>query len=193
MLTPIRQQHTRWESYKARLKSDNILLYWLVDLIETVVVAFALALMIRHFVVQTSLVPTGSMIPTMMVGDRLFVNKFIYRFSTPHRGDIVVFKSPYKDKKDYVKRCIGLPGETIEIKRGVVYSNDIPLVLPGINVQEDYSYYGPTKVPTDNYFMLGDNRDNSSDSRVWGFVPKEDLLGKAFFTFWPFSRMQVLR
>jgi signal peptidase I len=193
MIKKIRTLLQNWNNYKLKLRQNNRSLYYLVDFVEAVVVALVFALIIRKYVIQTSLVPTGSMIPTMMIRDRLFVNKFVYRFSEPKRGDIIVFKSPYKDKKDYVKRCIGLPGEKIEVRKGVVYINDKQLVFPGVNVIRDYSYFGPVDVPADRFIMMGDNRPNSLDSRVWGFVDREDILGKAFFTFWPFSRMQMLK
>ena len=189
----IRDYYFRWSHYKQELKQSSKMRYLVVDTVETILVALVLALVIRHYVIQVSLVPTGSMIPTLNVRDRLFVNKFVYRFKAPVRGDIVVFRSPHGDGKDYVKRCIGEPGDEIEIKRGYVYVNGKQLLLEGVNIHRDYSYYGPVIVPYDSYFMLGDNRGNSQDSRYWGFVPKKDLLGKALFTFWPFSRMYLLR
>jgi signal peptidase I len=202
MFSFVREKKEQWQKYKADVKKNRKSMYHLIDLLETVVVALILALIIRKYVIQTSIVPTGSMIPTLMIKDRLFVNKFIYRFKSPVRGDIVVFKSPYKDGKDYVKRCIALPGETVEIKRGQVYINGKHLILPGVNIllvtddgnsTELYKYFGPVEIPDKSYFMLGDNRGNSLDSRVWGFVPQKDLLGKAVFTFWPFSRMNLLK
>ncbi|MFC1770786.1 signal peptidase I [Candidatus Margulisiibacteriota bacterium] len=202
MFKTIREKNRQWKEFKANLKKKSFSLYILVDIVETVLVALILALIIRKYVIQTSIVPTGSMIPTMEINDRLFVNKFIYRFKQPERGDIVVFKSPYQDGKDYVKRCIGLPGDKLEIKRGQVYIDNEQLILPGVkillvtadgNANELYKYYGPVTIPEASFFMMGDNRGNSLDSRVWGYVPKEDLLGKAVFTFWPLSRMKVLK
>ncbi|MFC1752156.1 signal peptidase I [Thermoproteota archaeon] len=189
----LRETHSKWKTFKMDLKTKNRFIYEMVDWTETIIIALILALIIRKYIIQTSMVPTGSMIPTLNIGDRLFVNKFIYRFVMPKRSDIIVFKSPYKNKNDYVKRCIGLPGEKIQIIKGVVYINDKQLVLPGVNVQRDYSFYGPVSVPEKSYFALGDNRGNSQDSRVWGFVPENDLLGKAWFTFWPLNRMRLLR
>ncbi|MGE4169337.1 MAG: signal peptidase I [Candidatus Margulisiibacteriota bacterium] len=193
MIQAIKTKLKNWETYKKDLKAKSLVRYFLVDVVETVVVALAMALLIRTYIVQTSLVPTGSMIPTMMVGDRLFVNKFVYFFEKPKRSEIVVFKSPFHDGKDYVKRCIGLPGETVQLIDGELYINGKLTTLPGVNIQNDGANYGPITVPADSYFMLGDNRANSLDSRYWGFVPSQDLLGRAFFTFWPLDRMQVLR
>lgn len=193
MLRKMFKYHRKWQTYKWHLKHENRKKYLVVETIETVVVALILALIIRRYVVQTSVVPTGSMIPTLMIRDRLFVNKFIYRYKTPIRGDIVVFESPYDDGKDFVKRCIGLPGESVSIRDGYVYIEGKRLVMPGVNIKRDQSNYGPIIVPEYHYFMLGDNRAHSQDSRYWGFVPQDELLGKAFFTFYPLSRMRMLR
>ena len=126
-------------------------------------------------------------------GDRLIVNKLIYKFNAPIRGDIVLFKSPYNDGKQYVKRLIGLPNETIEIKRGMVYINNKLLVFPGVNINRDYSNLQKIVVPENSYFMLGDNRANSADSRVWGFVHKKDVIGEALFIYWPFDRIRWVK
>lgn len=188
----IRARYKRWQNFKTELKQKNKINFYLIDAIETILVALLLALILRQFVIQTSFVFSGSMEPTLQKGDRVFVNKFIYYFKTPKRGDIILFQSPYHDKKEFVKRLIGLPGETIIIKKGIVFINGKELLLPGINVRRDYSYYGPITVPKDSYFALGDNRANSADSRYWGFVPKNELIGKAIFIFWPISRIQKL-
>ena len=202
LINLIKQKHNSWLNYKANLKQKNRTYFTIVDTLETLLVALLLALVIRHYIVMSSVVPTGSMIPTLKIEpfhERLFVNKFIYRFSDPKRGDIVVFKSPFGDKKDYVKRCIGLPGDKLKIKKGIVYINNQVLMLPGVKVNRDYSYFDEVTVPKDCYFMMGDNRANSADSRFWkaygfsSFVPKKYLQGKAIFTFWPPNRMRVLR
>lgn len=191
----LRHYYQRWHTYKRALKTQNRLLYTGVDLVETLLVALCLALLIRHFIIMTSLVPSESMVPTFLVKDRLFVNKFIYRFHEPERGDIVVFKSPNGDGKDYVKRLVGLPNDVLEVKKGDIYINGVPVIFSGVTVLFDYDYYGPVIVPEGHYFMMGDNRANSLDSRRWTdpFVPRKDLKGKAWFTFWPISRMRVLR
>ncbi|MFA5879329.1 MAG: signal peptidase I [Candidatus Margulisiibacteriota bacterium] len=188
----IRARYKRWQNFKEDLKQKNKTSFYLIDAIETILVALLLALILRQFVIQTSFVFSGSMEPTLLKGDRVFVNKLSYYFTTPKRGDIILFQSPYHDKKEFVKRLIGLPGEKIIIKKGIVYINGKELMLPGINVRRDFCYYGPITVPKDSYFALGDNRSNSADSRFWGFVPKNELIGNAVFIFWPISRMQLL-
>ena len=193
MMTFVREKMRRWGKYKEDLKDRNLWSYHLVDTLEALAFAVVVALLIRTYVLQTSMVPSASMEPTLMVNDRLFVNKFIYRFTKPSRGDIVVFSSPFNDGKDYVKRCIALPGETVEVRKGVVLINGRELVLTGVNFNQDESDFLMVKVPDHAYFVMGDNRGNSNDSRFWGFVPEESLLGKALFTFWPFSRMRALR
>jgi signal peptidase I len=193
MLKFIRTPLNRWKTYKLELKARSKWLFFWVDTAETIIVAIGLALIIRQFLVQTSLVYSGSMIPTLQIGDRLFVNKVVYHIRDPKRGEIVLFKSPYKDGREFVKRLIGLPGETVEIRKGIVYINGSELNLAGVDIQRDYSFYGPEKIPSNSYFMLGDNRSNSADSRVWKYVPQSDLIGRAVITILPLNRMQFLR
>lgn len=191
MFTKYHALKSRWANYKAFLKSKSSVQFWVVETIESLTFALIFALLIRHFIIMVSVVPTSSMVPTLKVGDRLFVNRFIYRFTDPQRGDIVVFKSVVDDK-DYVKRLVGLPGETIEMRRGTVYVNGKELTFPGVNVQYDYDFQDPVTVPPGHYYMMGDNRAFSADSRIWGFVPRKNVEGQALFTFWPFNHMQLL-
>ena len=174
MFHSINQFKQKWVSTKEtiRIRSPKFgaLIHWL----ETLLGALIVALILRQFVIQSSLVFSGSMIPTLQsktstqFADRLIVNKLVYYFNNPTRGDVILFKSPYNDGKQYVKRLIGLPGETVEINRGMVYINDKLLVFPGITLRRDYSSLEKTVVPPKSYFVLGDNRGNSADSRVWG-------------------------
>lgn len=183
----------KWKQYKLDLSLRNKTAHSALNLTEGLLGALVIALLIKTFVIQVSLIPSGSMIPTMEIGDRLFVNKYIYRFTTPKRGDIVVFRSVGEtNSRDFVKRCVGLPGETVELKDGLVFIDGRYVDFPGVDVQRDYSDFGPYHVAANSYFMLGDNRGNSSDSRFWGVVPASHLEGKALFTFWPISRIQVL-
>lgn len=178
---------------------------------ESIVIAVILALFVRTWVVQAFKIPTGSMENNLLVGDHLLVNKFIYgptalgaaRTLLPvdgvHRGDVVVFKYPEDPERDFIKRVIGLPGETIEIREKKVYIDGKPLEEPYVHfLQPAGSYgefaafdvreqYGPVTVPLGHYFMMGDNRDNSQDSRYWGFLPREYIKGKALLVYWSFD------
>jgi len=168
--------------------------------IEPIVIAVILALIIRTFVVQAFKIPTGSMRPTLMEGDRIFVNKFIYRFKEPQRGDVIVFISPEDKKKDFIKRLVGLPGENVQISNGIILINGKP-VEKGSKLNKQYYYNtgdfgkeGATQtVPKAAYFVLGDNSSSSRDSRYWGFMPKKYLLGKAFLIYWPLNRIGIIK
>lgn len=185
---------------------------------ESILVAFIIAMIARTFVVQAFKIPTGSMEPTLhgdpKNGDRVLVNKYIYTLKKPQRGDIVVFKTMniqgLDPKKDYIKRLVGLPGDVIEIKRGHIYVNKKPLTQPDIFKKVYYTntdifrrplgeegQYGlegkAIRVPENHFFVLGDNSPVSRDSRYWGFVPAENLVGKAFLTYWPIPRIRLLK
>ena len=155
---------------------------------------------VRPFIVQAYKIPSGSMIPTLQIGDKLFVNKYTYRFHAPKNGDIAVFLFPDPDKshpkKDYIKRLVASEGETVEIRNGKIYLNDRPLTDPATFGKFYYYNHGPyadpgqeITVPKDSYFALGDNSANSTDGRFWGFVPKKNMIGKAVFRWWPPNRM----
>lgn len=164
---------------------------------ESIVIAVVLALLIRTFVVQAFKIPSGSMLPTLQIGDHILVNKLIYRFEKPSRGDIIVFKFPYGDGKDFIKRVIGLPGETIELRDKQVFINGQPLEEtyaiykdPHIltNPHSPRDNFGPVKVPEGHLFVMGDNRDQSMDSRFWGFLDMGKIKGKAFIIYWSWDR-----
>ena len=193
MIQTIRERYQKWKDYKQSLKQVSLLRYSLIETSESIIVALAAALFIRQFFFQSSYVFSGSMIPTMQIRDRLVVNKMIYHFRAPHRGEIVLFDSPYGDDKEFVKRLIGLPGETLEIKDGQTYINDKPIFFPGVIVRYDWTQLGPIEIPEDKFFVMGDNRANSADSRAWGFVDRDDFIGKGMITFWPISNIKVLR
>jgi signal peptidase I len=163
---------------------------------EAIVVALILTLIIRTFVVQAFKIPSSSMYPTLMKGDKLFVNKFLYRFRDPQRWEIIVFKYPEDPQKDFIKRLIATEGETVEIKGGIIYIDENPQELPEDienNIyynQEPFAGLGQKIiVPEDSYYVLGDNSSSSRDSRYWGFVPKKYMVGKAFFRWWPIHRV----
>lgn len=161
---------------------------WWRETLETVVWALVLALILRAFVVQAFWIPSGSMVPTLLPGDRVLVAKFWYHFTEPKRGQIAVFRYPVDPRRDFVKRVIGLPGETVEIRDGQVYINEEPIVEPYVQNRDFYNM-SSVKVPPGEYFMMGDNRPNSQDSRFWGFVPKGFLRGPVLFRYWPPSRI----
>lgn len=162
---------------------------WLRDLF----MAIALALAIIAFVYQPVKVEGNSMAPQLSDQERIFINKFIYKFESIQRGDIVVFRYPRDPGKSFIKRVVGLPGETVEIRRGVVYVNGVPLYEDYLPVQEnDLQSYPPTLLPPQHYFVLGDHRRSSNDSRAWGTVHRDYIYGKAVFAYWPPSRFGLI-
>ncbi|MDY2983976.1 MAG: signal peptidase I [Synergistes jonesii] len=166
---------------------------WWRETVETVLWAVVLALILRTFVIQAFWIPSGSMIPTLEIGDRVLVLKFWYNMPSvdPKRGDIIVFKYPIDPRRDFVKRIIGLPGDRIEMKNGSVYVNDNELFEPYVKNTDTYNMAALT-VPDKNYFCLGDNRPNSQDGRFWGFVPASFIKGPAVFRYWPLTRIGLL-
>ncbi len=164
---------------------------------ESLISAFILALIVLTFIARAFKIPSSSMFPTLQNGDRIFVNRFAYRFSKPRRGDIAVFIYPLDNKRDFIKRIAGLPGEIIEIRNGQIFINDKLVNNPSFVAANRYyslgTYgQGKTKVLENTCFVLGDNSMNSKDSRYWGFVPYENLKGKAFLIYWPPRRIQRL-
>ena len=168
--------------------------HWLFDWAETIVVALILALIIRAFFLQVFWIPAGSMEPTLEINDRIVVNKVIYHFREPKRLEIVVFRQvPLFDqsKKDLIKRLVGLPGERLQVKRGVILINGKP-VEEKHPLNQDYANFGPVTIPPDSYFVMGDNRPASADSRYWGFLPKKNLIGPAFLRLWPLTKFGLI-
>ncbi len=175
---------------------------------EAIIIAILIALFIRTFVVQAFKIPSGSMKPTLQIGDHILVNKFIYGIKIPYvrktlipitepkRGDIIVFIYPVDRTKDFIKRVVGIGGDVIEIKNKKIFLNGSPyddthgvytdkLVLP-LSIQPRDNF-GPVKVPEGSIFVMGDNRDQSYDSRFWGFVKLKDVMGKAFIIYWSWN------
>ena len=166
---------------------------WWRETIETVLWALVLALILRTFIIQAFWIPSGSMIPTLEPGDRVLVLKFWYSLPRmePKRGQIAVFKYPVDPRRDFVKRIIGLPGDTVEIKQGIVFVNGNEIIEPYVKNPDSY-YMDPLVVPDRSYFCLGDNRPNSQDGRFWGFVPRNFFRGPAVFRYWPLSRIGLI-
>jgi signal peptidase I len=164
---------------------------------EAFIIAIVLALVIRAFIVQAFKIPSGSMLPTLQIGDHILVNKFVYWFTDPKRGDVVVFKFPQDEARDFIKRVVALPGEEVQVRAKRVLVNGKP-------IQESYAVhldhtthdnphsprdnFGPIVVPPGQLFMMGDNRDYSMDSRFWGFLEVEKVRGKAFVIYWSWDR-----
>ena len=188
-----------------------------------ILIAFGLALLIKTFLIQAFFIPSESMVPTLEVGDRVLVNKLVYRFREPRRGEVIVFVAERAETedtrnifrkvidtlteglgvtapadRDFIKRIIGLPGETVEMKEGVVTitrtdGTKIALSEPYLADEKDTSPFGPQKVPADTYFVMGDNRPNSADSRTrLGPIKRSDIVGKAFIKVWPIGRIGIL-
>ena len=162
---------------------------------ESLLIAAIVALVVRTFVVTPFKIPTGSMEPTLQPGDKIFVNRFIYRFRAPQRGDVIVFRYPENPRRDFIKRLVALEGETLEIEDGKFKINGKVVDTPEIFQKIEYRNRGDfgaegreTTVPAGHYFVLGDNSDSSRDSRYWGFVPHKFVLGKAFIIWWPPKR-----
>ncbi len=157
---------------------------------EALIIAVLLALVIRTFVVQAFKIPSGSMLPTLKIGDHLLVNKFLYYFEPIRRDDIIVFKFPQDETRDFIKRVIGLPGETLEVRGRQVLINGVPLKEPYAVYSDgpfaqalEREHLGPLVIPPGNFFMMGDNRDHSMDSRVWGLLDIHKIKGKALIVY----------
>ncbi len=174
---------------------------WRTTIVETLdasIFAALLSLLIITFVVQAFFIPSGSMEPTLQIGDRILVSKFAYRLGVIRRGEVVVFRYPLNPGKDFVKRVVGLPTETVELRDGVVLINSEPIkeLYPTALAGGDRgctNNYGPQKIPLEQLFVLGDNRCNSEDSRFFGFVPKANIVGRALFVYWPPQRIGLVR
>ena len=161
------------------------------EIIESVAIAVFLAVIIRMFVFQPFVIPSGSMEPTIQIGDRVMVSKFAYRFGEPSRGDVVVFKPPFDPSRVFIKRLIGTGGNTLEIRDSKLYING--KVVPEKYLPQDMRFqdFGPVQVSAGSYFMMGDNRNNSDDSRVWGDLPKKNIIGKAVMIYWPINHIRL--
>ncbi|HHY13727.1 MAG TPA: signal peptidase I [Thermoanaerobacterales bacterium] len=161
--------------------------------IQAIIIAVILALLIRNFVVEVFQVDGESMFATLHDGDRLAVNKFIYKIRTPRKGEIIVFKYPSNPKYDYIKRVIAVEGDVVEIKDGIVFVNDVALNEEYILCNTNGSF-GPEKIPKNHLFVLGDNRNNSRDSRFpsVGHIPLANVKGKAICIIWPLGRLGVV-
>lgn len=189
------------------MRKKSVLREW----VESIVVAFLLAVLVRIFFFELYKIPTTSMVPTLIPGDRILVSKFVYGpripfiglkipgYRKPQRGEVIVFVSPAERDKAYVKRVVGLPGEKLEINHGSIYINGKELTLPSItkNFYYNFGEYGQEgkiiEIPDNCYFVLGDNSASSRDSRYWGFLNFKDILGKAILIWWPPKRIGIIK
>lgn len=194
-------------SKRQSVRKKSVLREW----IESIVIAFILAMVIRTFLIQAFKIPTGSMRPTLLEGDLILVNKFIYGAKIPFtdlrlpllrqlkRGDVIVFMYPQNPKKDFIKRLVAFEAETVEIKNGTIYINDQPLLDPVFSQRYYYNRgrFGAEMqkilVSKDSFFVLGDNSASSQDSRYWGYVPYKNILGKAILIYWPPQRIRIIK
>ncbi len=163
--------------------------------IKVLLIALVVALVVRVFVAEPRYIPSNSMDPTLHIGDRLIVDKVSYHWSPPHRGDIVVFMPPpqltefgYDRGQAFIKRVIGEPGHTVQVSRGQVLLDGAPLAEPYILEPPQYAMV-PVAVPEGFVFVMGDNRNDSNDSHVWGVLPQQNIIGRAWFRFWPLNRL----
>lgn len=161
----------------------------IVETLDACIFAAVLSLVIITFVIQAFYIPSGSMEPTLMINDRILVAKFLYRFEPVARGDVIVFRYPLNPQRDFVKRVVGQPEDRVQLKEGVVYVNENRISETGYTIKPDFGNYGPVTVPSGQYFVLGDNRNNSEDSRFFGYVPRANIIGRAVFIYWPPQRI----
>jgi len=193
-----------------KLSKENVVRDWVEPAFEAIIIA----IIIRTLFIQAFRIPSSSMEDNLLIGDHIIANKFVYgtylpwkedtmlRFADPKRGDVLIFRYPEDPRFMFIKRCMGLPGDKIEMKDKVLYINGKKLdedftfhkdmrIFPGSIAPRDN--FGPVTVPPDSYFMMGDNRDNSSDSRFWGFLPRKNIRGKAWIVYWPPTRWKAIK
>ncbi|PKM42128.1 MAG: signal peptidase I [Firmicutes bacterium HGW-Firmicutes-8] len=165
------------------------------DILQVVVCAIVLTIVIRSFVFETRAIPSPSMVPTLQIGDRLFIDKIVFKFKPLKHKDIATFVPPPEAQAAgdikaglWIKRIIGISGDTVEVAGGRVMLNDQPLSESYIAEKPSYDF-GPVTVPEGSVFVMGDNRNNSNDSHYWGFLPTKNITGRAFFRYWPINRI----
>jgi len=196
--------------YVYKLPKENKIRDWVEPAFEAMIIAIVL----RTFIIQAFRIPTSSMEDNLLIGDHLLADKFVYgsyvpwkdntyaRLTDPKRGDVVIFRYPLDKKFMFIKRCMGLPGDIIQVKDKVLYINGQKMDEPYIYNKDMRVYpaymtprdnFGPVTVPPDSYFVMGDNRDNSADSRFWGFLERKYLRGKARLVYWPPNRWKIIK
>lgn len=178
-----------------KTKHELSILKELLQWAGALIAAAALAIFINNVIIVNAEIPSGSMEDTIMPGDRVFGNRLAYVFNEPGRFDVIIFRYPDDESQLFIKRVIGLPGETIDIHDGNIYVNGSKVPLDDIDTKEPMQgSFGPYTVPEGCYFVMGDNRNNSKDSRYWNhtFVPEENILGKAVVKYWPLNKIKLI-
>lgn len=177
-------------------KKKGVFLKELLQWAAAIILAAAVAIAADHFLIVNAQIPSGSMENTIMPGDRIIGNRLSYTFADPERFDIIIFRYPDDESQLFIKRIVGLPGETVEITDGKIYIDGSAEPLDDVETKEPTSgTFGPYKVPEDSYFVMGDNRNNSLDSRFWEntFVSRDEILGKAVFRYWPLTEIKLVK
>lgn len=191
------QTHSTPEKIKPPNPASNRSKFWkqVWENVQVIAIALILAFLIRVFVAEPRYIPSDSMVPTLAVGDRVVVEKISYHFHAPERGDIVVFEPPqplkmqgYDQNQAFIKRVIGESGHIVAVRNDTVYLDNTPLREYYIAEPPAYQLE-PLQVPEGKLFVMGDNRNNSNDSHIWGFLPEKNVIGRAFFRFWPLNRI----
>jgi signal peptidase I len=189
--------HAPSSSVERRHRRDDTMSFgrWVLELVVLLAVAWVLAWGIKSYVVQPFIIPSSSMEPTLIISDRVLVNRFIYRFTQPKVGDIVVFVSPEEGNIDLIKRVVAVGGQSIDIRDGKVFVDGTQRVEPFVNeaYPDHYDSDEPVTVPRGSVFVMGDNRPNSKDSRYIGTQPVTRILGRAFAIYWPLGRLTWFR
>lgn len=165
------------------------------EYLDSFIVAGVVALLLINYIVRSFYIPSESMVPTLLVNDYILVNRFVYKMASPSRGEIIVFHPPHvknPEETDFIKRVVAVENDVVEVADGVLYLNGLPQDEPFIkeSIEADFPAY---RVPKGHVFVMGDNRNNSDDSRYWGPLPIQNIVGKAFVIFWPFSRQGLLK
>ena len=191
-----------------RLRARGSARRTIVDYGLTAIVAVALAVLVQAFLIKPYLIPSTSMANTLVPGQRVLVDRMVYRYRSVHRGDIIVFRRPAPPNDVLIKRVVGLPGDVLSVSNGDLYVNGRQLDEPYVDrvdglveptdpadamasgdTRAPWSLVHPYRVPSGHYFVMGDNRTDSADSRYWGTVPRQAIIGRAFFTYWPLGRV----